>query len=93
VAILQIEHQITDYATWRERFDNDPVGRAEGGVTGFRVFRPVDGPERIKVDLEFATTADAEGFRERLERFWASGAASSVLVGEPRVAIVEDVTV
>jgi hypothetical protein len=32
--VLRIEHPVPDYDAWKEAFDNDPVGREQGGVRG-----------------------------------------------------------
>ena len=89
MSILQIEHAISDFDVWKRAFDADPVRRAEGGVRGYRVFRPLDDPHYIKVDLEFETQAEAETFRGRLQELWESGRAAPALAGTPQTRIVE----
>ena len=51
--ILQIEHRVNDFDTWKQAFDSDPVGRQQGGVRRYRVLRPTDDPNHVIVDLEF----------------------------------------
>jgi hypothetical protein len=89
--ILQLEHAITDFDVWKKAFDSDPVRRKEGGVRRYRVLRPVDDPNYIKVDLEFDTSSEAEAFRAALEDLWGSGRAAPALVGSPKTRIVEAV--
>ncbi len=89
--ILQIEHAVSDFDIWTSAFDGDPVRRQESGVRRYRVFRPVDDPNYVKVDLEFDTLGDAEAFRAALEDMWGSGRAAPALVGSPQVRIVEAV--
>lgn len=39
---LQIEHEVRDFATWKEAFDSDPLDRSASGVRSFRISRPLD---------------------------------------------------
>jgi hypothetical protein len=89
--VLQIEHAITDFETWKRAFDSDPVDRKAAGVRRYRIFRPVDDPAFIKVDLEFDTVADAESCRAALESLWASGRAAPALAGRASTRIVETI--
>jgi hypothetical protein len=89
--ILQLEHAISDFDVWKKAFDSDPVARKESGVRRYRVLRPVDDPNYIKVDLEFDTSSEAEAFRAALENLWGSGRAAPALVGSPKTRIVEAV--
>src|SRR6185295_12984999 len=52
VPVVQIEHPIRDFETWKAAFDRDPVQREASGVTSYRIYRPVDDPRYIAVDLE-----------------------------------------
>lgn len=88
---LQIEHPITDFEVWRRAFDADPVRRKESGVQRYRVFRPLDDPRYVKIDLDFESVAAAESFREALQELWGSGRAAPALAGAPRTRIVEEV--
>jgi hypothetical protein len=89
--ILRLEHQITDFDVWKAAFDRDPVRRGQSGVRSHRVFRPLDDPNYIAVDLEFESAAEAERFQVSLGRLWQSTDATPALVGTPRVRIVETV--
>jgi hypothetical protein len=91
MATLQIEHAISDFDVWKRAFDADPVRRAESGVRRYRVFRPVDDPNYVKVDLEFNSSSEAETFRAALQDLWRSGRAAPALVGSPQARIVEEV--
>ena len=42
--VVQIEHPIRDFETWKAAFDRDPVQREASGVTSYRIYRPVDDP-------------------------------------------------
>jgi hypothetical protein len=90
MTILQIEHEISDFETWKAAFDRDPLERKASGVRSYRVLRPLDDPRYIKVDLEFDSSGDAESFLGKLEGMWQSGAAAPALRGSPRVQLVEE---
>ena len=91
MTVLQIEHEISDFATWKAAFDRDPVKRKESGVRRYRVLRPIDDPGYIKVDLEFDSQGRAEAFLSALREMWKSGEAAPALKGSPRVQLVEEV--
>ncbi len=89
--ILQLEHPISDYTVWKQAFDSDPLRREESGVRRYRVFRPLDDPNYIKVDLEFETDGEAEAFLVALHGLWESRRAAPALAGKPLTRIVEAV--
>jgi hypothetical protein len=91
MTVLQIEHAITDYEVWKKAFDADPVGREASGVRRYRVFRPVDDPNYVKLDLEFDGLSEAEAFRASLQDLWGSRRAAPALAGSPQARIVEEV--
>jgi hypothetical protein len=88
---LQIEHAISDFDVWKQAFDADPVRREESGVRRYRVFRPLDEPRYVKIDLDFDSVREAENFRAALEGLWGSGRAAPALAGKPHTRIVEEV--
>ena len=87
--VLRLEHAIRDFDLWKAAFDRDPIHREASGVRSHRVFRPVDDPYSIAVDLEFDSLADAERFQVSLAELWRSREAAPALVGTPQVRIVE----
>jgi hypothetical protein len=68
MAILQIEHTVRDFDAWKQAFDNDPVGREQGGVRALS--RAADDPKFVVIELEFDSAAGAEAFAERLRELW-----------------------
>lgn len=88
--ILQIEHPVRDFDSWKETFDSDPLGRKKGGVRRYRIVRPVDDPNYVAVDLEFDSSSDAEAFRTALQNLWRRIEAEG-LIASPRARIVEAV--
>ena len=91
VPTLQIEHGISDFDVWKKAFEADPVRREESGVRRYRVFRPLDDPRYVKIDLDFDTVTEAEAFRGALQGLWGSGRAAPALAGTPQTRIVEEV--
>jgi hypothetical protein len=91
MATLQIEHAISDFTVWKNAFDADPVRREESGVRSYRVFRPLNDPHYVKIDLDFDSVDEAEAFRCALERLWGSGRAAPALAGSPHARIVVEV--
>jgi hypothetical protein len=88
VAILRVEHGVPDFDAWkRERFDRDPLNRAESGVRRYRVFRGAPEPDFASVELEFDTFDEAEAFAGRLREMWQDVSELS----NPTVRILEEV--
>lgn len=89
--IVQIEHPVKDYDTWKAAFDRDPIGRAASGVRRYRIFRPTDDPRYIAVDLEFDGLPEAQACETALRALWRSPQAASTLAGTPLARIVDTV--
>ena len=87
--IVQIEHPVRDFATWKAAFDRDPVRREASGVRRYQIYRPTDDPNFIAVDLELDSQAEAEAFKVALEQLWQSPMAAPALGGTPRARIVD----
>jgi hypothetical protein len=89
MTILQIEHAVPDFGAWKKAFDSDPVGREHGGVRRYRILRPIDNPNYVIVDLEFASSAKADAFRAALRELWSR--VEGRVVESPRARIIEAV--
>lgn len=89
--VVQLEHPVRDFDTWKAAFDRDPVGREASGVRRYQIYRPIDDPNFIAVDLEFDSRGEADAFKLALERLWRSPQAAPALGGTPRVRIVDTV--
>ena len=89
---LRIEHAISDYPTWKAAFDRFAAARTRAGVHHCRIFRPVDDPTYVMLDLDFEEEAAAEAFLAFLQRdVWGSAQASPGLVGAPQARILDAV--
>jgi hypothetical protein len=89
MTILRIEHPTRDFATWKAAFDRDPADRRGSGVERYSIYRPVDNPHYVLIDLEFETIDQAEVLLGSMKQIWSSGAAGAALGGEPRTQILE----
>ena len=98
MSTLKIEHPIGDFETWKAAFERDPVGREQAGVRRYRVYRPVDDPKYVIIDLDFDGPDAAQSFLESLQKVWSRVDLSPGLAREegvpkvaPRTRIVEEV--
>lgn len=71
MTILRIEHPVPSFDAWQRAFDSDPIGREASGVRRYRVFRPVDDPGYVLVDLELDGPAEAEALLGKLRELWS----------------------
>ena len=89
MAILHIEHPITDFGTWKAAFDRFAEARVKSGVCGHRILRPVDDARYVMVDLDFQTVDEAERFLDFLRTtVWISTVNAPALAGTPRTRIL-----
>ena len=89
MAILHIEHPITDFGTWRAAFDRFEAARADGGVVAARIYRPVDDDKYVLIDLDFATVDQAQQFQQFLHtRVWSTPDNAPALAGAPATRIL-----
>lgn len=68
--ILRIEHPVPNFDAWKEAFDSDPINREQSGVRRYRVFRPIDDPNYVMIDLEFDSAGEAEAVHAALRELW-----------------------
>ena len=87
--ILRIEHSVPDYDGWKRAFDGDPADRKGSGVRRYQVFRSVEDPNFVMIDLEFDQLGDAEGLLAKMRRIW-SGEGQNVM-RNPQARIVDTV--
>jgi len=92
MAILHIEHPISDLETWLGAFKRFEEGRKKAGVRSQQVERPVDDDKYIYVRLGFDSIEEAARFKSFLEQtIWASAEASPALAGTPTARILTEV--
>jgi hypothetical protein len=92
--VLQIEHPIRDFDTWKGAFDRFSGKRQESGVRRHQVLRPTDDPTYVIIELGFDSLSEAESFLGWLRHeVWSSREAAPALMGAPQTRIVEAVEV
>lgn len=87
MTMLRIEHTVLNYDAWKQAFDSDPVGRQQAGVRRYAVFRSVDDPNLVMIDLEFDSSREAQGLLTGLRELW--GRIEGTVIQAPRAQIVE----
>jgi hypothetical protein len=65
MALLMTRIQVDDYDAWKPMFDSDPAG-ARKRAKGHRIARSVDNPDEVFVQVQFASSDEAQAARERL---------------------------
>jgi quinol monooxygenase YgiN len=94
MAILHIEHEISDLTTWLETFKRFAPAREQAGVQQAEVFQPTDDPNYIVVNLRFESVEAASNFRKLLtDVVWASPENSPALAGTPTARVLTEVSV
>ena len=65
MASMLLHFETDDYDTWKPMFDLDGP-RARETAKGYRIFRGVDDPNEVFLEIEFDSVADAQTARGRL---------------------------
>jgi hypothetical protein len=89
MVVLQIEHLVPDFNSWKKAFDNDPVNRKQSGVNRYRIFRQVDNPNYVILELEFDNLVEAEALLTALRKLW--NLVEGKVMMNPQARIVETV--
>ena len=63
---VRIEHKIASYEGWKKAFESDPINRKQSGVKRYRIYRPVEDPNFVTIDLEFDNLEQAQSTRAAL---------------------------
>ncbi|MBF6227014.1 hypothetical protein IU470_18130 [Nocardia abscessus] len=66
--IVHVDDTVRDYETWKPAFDGLERYFAEAGARNCRVARFTHNPNRVLVELDFDTMAEAEAFRDGLRK-------------------------
>jgi hypothetical protein len=87
--VLQIEHPVRDFDTWKGAFDRFSEKRQQSGVRRHQVLRPTEDPDYVVIELEFGSPNEAESFLAWLRReVWSSREAAPALMGDPQTRVV-----
>jgi hypothetical protein len=76
--VLNYWHTTPDFSAWKKMFDSDPLGREASGVRRYSIERPLDDPNTVIGELDFASKGEAEIFAGRLQEVW-NGPAGQIV--------------
>jgi hypothetical protein len=78
-----VRHPVSDFATWKQAYDDFDAERKGLGVVGDAVFQSAEDPNDVTVWHDFETLQSAQGFvgSERLREVMASAGVA----GEPAI--------
>ena len=85
--VLQIEHEVFDFVSWKKAFDSDPAGREKMGVHQFEIFCLADNPNYVLINLWFEEIDQAEDAIIQLQTIW-NGAGGKVMK-DPKNRLLE----
>jgi hypothetical protein len=66
MAFLMTRINVGDYDAWKPTFDEERPGGARAASKGWRLFRNVDDPGEVFIQVEFGSVEEAKAARERL---------------------------
>ena len=85
--VLQIEHAVPNFEGWKKAFENDPIDRKKSGVNHYSIFRPIDDPNYVIIDLEFDTLKAAEETLAALRKLWTN--VEGKIMMDPQTRILD----
>jgi heme-degrading monooxygenase HmoA len=94
MAVLLVQHQITDLETWLASYAKYAEAREQGGVKEAHIYQPDDDPQSIVVIHFFDTTEAAENFRTFLrEQVWTTTGTMQGIHSDPHAMILQEVDI
>ena len=90
MTILRIEHKVRNYEAWKKVFDNDPINRMQSGVRRYRIFRPVEDPDYVIIDLEFDEVDSAETTLFALQKLWSDVEGKAIFNPKSQILNMEE---
>jgi hypothetical protein len=84
---LQIEHRVCDFDAWKKAFDNYNPFDADECIRRYRIFRSLDNPNYVMIDLDFERSSEASTFVEAMQQLWER--VEGKLIDRPQVRVVE----
>jgi len=85
--VLQIEHDVPNYEGWKKAFDNDPLNRKQSGVKEYRIYRSVEKPNYVIIDLVFESAENAQAMLKALQNLWTKVQGS--VMTDPKTRLLE----
>jgi hypothetical protein len=92
--VLQIEHRVPNFDGWKKAFESDPINRKKSGVLNYSIFRPINDPNYVILDLQFGTLKEAEDTLASLRDLWSKVEGQIVMNPQTRILnLVETIQV
>ncbi|HWO72187.1 MAG TPA: antibiotic biosynthesis monooxygenase [Dehalococcoidia bacterium] len=88
MATMLVRFKVQDYDAFRPQFESGAETRKRFGCTGTHLFRNLDDPNEVTINLQWDTLENARRFLASDERRQALQRAG--VIGEPEVWFVED---
>ena len=66
--VLTLRHRVRDFESWKTVFDDRLDARQAGNVIGHRLTRSTADPNEVEVVMEFRSRAEAEAYREYMDK-------------------------
>jgi hypothetical protein len=85
--VLQIEHEVFDFVSWKKAFDTDPKGRKEMGVNQYEIFCLAENANYVVINLWFEDVAQAENSILLLRSLW--NGEGGKMIKDPQVRILD----
>jgi hypothetical protein len=85
--VLAVNHEVTDYGTWKNAFDQFPPSK--GGARFHRINRDVENRNNVTIVAGFDTQEAAQQFRDNPDLKEAMGSAG--VTSAPRFELYEEV--
>jgi hypothetical protein len=84
---LQIEHKVPNFEGWKKAFESDPINRKKSGVRSYKIFRPLNDPNYVIINLEFDNLEDAQNTLGALRNLWVE--AEGKVMTNPQTRILD----
>ena len=86
-----VQHEVSDYDTWKAVFDEHGTVRKQHGSTGYELYRSLDNPNDLTIVNHFPSREQGEAFAadpslpEAMQRGGVIGQPRVSFVGEPEI--------
>jgi hypothetical protein len=87
MALMVVQHKVSDYTAWRPVYDAHEASRTGAGVTNGRVYRKAEDPNDLLLLHEVADVAKARAWTEGDDLRTAM--QKSGVVGEPAIYFID----
>ncbi len=85
--VLQIEHEVFDFLSWKKAFDGDPKGREKMGVTQYEIFCLAGNSNYVIINFWFEDFSQAENQILLLDGLWDGDGGK--VIKNPQVRILD----